>query len=91
MQKAVQQFAHGCKVAVAEARAALDQIEACASLCAIREVHRALGVAQERLGGEESKDRAHGDAPLLSAAPRGMAFQKWGGRMNAQLMINEGG
>ena len=74
-KKAMQQFAHGSAVAAAKLRAALDEFEACASTSATREARRALEVAQERLDGEESKERAHGNPPFLSAAPRSEAFQ----------------
>ena len=63
-------FAHGCGAMAAELRAASDAMEAGASPNAAREARRALGVAQERLAGEESKERAHGNPPFLSAAPR---------------------
>ena len=72
----MQQFAHGSAVAAAKLRAALDEFEACASTSATREARRALEVAQERLDGEESKERAHGNPPFLSAAPRSEAFQR---------------
>ena len=75
-KKAMQQFAHGSAVAAAKLRAALDEFEACASTSATREARRALEVAQERLEGEESKERAHGNPPFLSAAPRSEAFQR---------------
>ena len=75
-KKAMQQFAHGSAVAAAKLRAALDEFEACASTSATREARRALEVAQERLDGEESKERAHGNPPFLSAAPRSEAFQR---------------
>ena len=74
-------FAHGCGAAAAALRAGLDQIKACASPSAAREERHAPGVAQERLAGEESKERAHGNPPFLSAAPRPEAFQKGVGRM----------
>ena len=70
----------------AEPRAAPDAMEACASAHAAQEARRALGVAWERLEGEESKGRAHGDAPFLSAAPRSQAFQKGVERMMLQLL-----
>jgi len=75
-KKAMQQFAHGSAVAAAKLRAALDEFEACASTSATREARRALEVAQERLDREESKERAHGNPPFLSAAPRSEAFQR---------------
>ena len=90
-KKAMQHFAHGCGVAAAKLTAALDQIEACASPSASGKARRALGVAQERLGGKENKGRAHGNAPLLSAASRSEAFQRWVGCMMMQLLYcNEG-
>ena len=75
-KKAMQQFAHGCGPMAAELRAASHAMEAGASTSASREARRALGVAQEGLGGEESKERAHGNPPFLSAAPRSEAFQR---------------
>ena len=85
-KKAMQHFAHGCGVAAAKLTAVLDQIEACASPSASGKARRALGVAQERLGGKENKRRAHGNAPLLSAASRSEAFQRWVGCMMMQLL-----
>ena len=75
-KKAMQQFAHGSAVAAAKLRAALDEFEACASTSATREARRALEVAQEKLEGEESKERAHGNPPFSSAAPRLDSFQR---------------
>jgi hypothetical protein len=69
-KKAMQHFAHGSRAMAAEPSATPDAMGACASPSAAREARRALGGAWERLRSEESKERAHGDAPFLSAAPR---------------------
>ena len=89
-KKAVQHFAHGCWAMAAEPRAAPDAMEACASPNPAREARRALEVAWERLGGETSKERAHGNTPFLSAPPRWQAFQIWVARMKMQLLYGEG-
>ena len=85
-KKAMQQFAHGCGTMAAELRAVSDAMEAGASTSASQKARRALGVAQEGLGGEESKESAHGNTPFLSAPPRSQAFQNWVERMKMHLL-----